>query len=97
VFVDWMTGPVAHEADRSFTVQVIVDQPPNGTYRVVVVGLGRASELAVIAFSTDGSAQPQIRVPLSLKEHSRTEFLFFFNSTPGESSRLQKLEPGGPP
>ncbi len=96
VFVDWSGGPVANESDRSFTVQVIVDQPPTATYRVVVVGLGRPSELAVHPFSSDGSAEPQLRVPLSLKEHSRTEFLLYFRSTPGDSSRLQKLEPGGP-
>ena len=88
-----VTGEVA----TSFTVQVIINQPSEGTYRVVVVGLGRPSELAVHAFSTDGSAEPRIAVTLRLEKEPRTEYRLHFLKAPGSSSQLEKIEPGGPP
>ncbi len=91
VFVDWIDNDRTGEAATSFTVQVIIDHPSDGTYRIVVVGLGPASELAVHAFSTDGSAQPQVRAQLSLKEKARSEFQLHFRSTPGSTPRLQKI------
>ncbi|PYP28693.1 MAG: hypothetical protein DMD55_04780 [Gemmatimonadetes bacterium] len=97
VFVDRIDNAVTGEVATSFTVQVIINQPSEGTYRVVVVGLGRPSELAVHAFSTDGSAEPRIAVTLRLEKEPRTEYRLHFLKAPGSSSQLEKIEPGGPP
>lgn len=96
VFVDRIDDAVTGEPATSFTVQVIVNQPTEGPYRITVVGLGQPSELVVHAFATDGSAQPQIGLALRLEEGSRTELRLHFLKAPGSSSRLQKIEPGGP-
>ncbi len=96
VFVDAIDDDVTGAADTSFTVNVGIPNP-EGTYRVLVVGMGRPSELRVDVYSVDGSAQPLILVPLSLEKGSRREFRLDVNTAPGSSSRLKEVKPGGGP
>jgi len=96
VFVDAIDDDVTGAAATSFAVNVGIPNPA-GTYRVLVVGMGRPSELRVDVYSVDGSAQPLILVPLSLEKGSRREFRLDVNTAPGSSSRLKEVKPGGGP
>lgn len=95
VWVDQIDNDVTGEAAKFFTVTVRIERPEAGTYRVVVVGQGRGSLfLDVHAFATDGSAQPSIRVPVSIEKNSRTEFGLHFVKAPGKALRLEKIKSG---
>jgi len=90
-WVDAIDNDVTGEAATSFSATVHIDRPAEGTYRVVVVGQrAGASELAVFAYATDGSAQPVVRARLDLKKGSRDEFQLHFRPAPGSSPRLEK-------
>ena len=78
-------------------VTVEIDRAAEGTYRLIVVSPDqKRRHLAVNTFSTDGSPQSRIRVPLDFEKTRRAEFRLFFRKTPGSTSRLEQVDPGGP-
>lgn len=95
VFVDQIDNAVTGEPATSYTVQVIINRPPDGAYRVIVVGQGKPTELGVHAYATDGSRQPLVRVPLSLGNKSRNEFRLHLSSAPGSGPRVEATKTGG--
>lgn len=96
VVVDQIDNIVPGEAGTPPIVNVSIDHPRDGAYGVLIVGQGQPSELTVHAFSTDGTLQPTVRVPLNLRRGMRTEFRLHFSSAPGSRPRLEKMQPGGP-
>ncbi|HVH31871.1 MAG TPA: hypothetical protein VNA31_09455 [bacterium] len=76
---------------------VAIDRPAEGTYRLIVVSPDqRSRQLTVNIFGTDGTPQPRIRVPLDFQKTRRAEFRLDFRKTPGSTSRLERVDPGGP-
>jgi hypothetical protein len=94
---DAIDDDVTGEAATGFSVTVNIATPAEGTYRVVMVGLGHgSSKLRVDVFSTDGSPQPVLSIPRAVEKGSRAEFRLHFLSSPGAKSSLERIEPGGP-
>jgi hypothetical protein len=79
------------------SVTVAIRRAAEGTYRLIVVSADqKGNQLRVRIFGTDGSPQPPIIVPLDFQKTRRAEFRLFFLKTPGSTSRLERVDPGGP-
>jgi hypothetical protein len=94
VIVDAIDDDVTGEAAESFSETVSIDQPAAGVYRLVVVGVDRGESILIVAaWAPDGTAQPQVRVPVALTKGSRVEFRLHFVPTPDGRLRIERITP----
>lgn len=94
VYRDAIDDDESGEPDPAFTITVGSPQPQEGTYRIVLIG-GQTAEvtLQVRAYSTDGTRQPRIDLPLELPAAVRAEFDLHFSPAPGSTPRLERATP----
>jgi hypothetical protein len=95
VVQDAIDNDVTGEPAQSVAVTVHIDQPVEGTYRVLVTGAAgqKTAELMVATYRADGSPQLALRVPLDLVRTPRAEYRLRFLKGPGSMSYLERIEP----